>query len=52
MRPLPSSSAGLPIVRVGGVEYVLDLRLRQLQKLDEPRQVIDLREELSGIDDG
>ena len=50
MRPLPSNAAGLPVVRVGGVEYVLDLRLKQLRKLDEPRRVIDLREELEGID--
>ena len=52
MRPCrePSHSAGLPIVRVGGVEYVLDLRLKQLRKLDEPQKTIDLREELEGID--
>jgi len=51
MRPHrePSNAAGLPIVRVGGVEYVLDLRLKQLRKLDEPRKAIDLREEPAGV---
>ena len=33
---------GLPIVRISGVRYYLDTRLRQLREVDNPREYIDL----------
>ena len=32
----------LPIVRISGVRYYLDTRLRQLREVDNPREYIDL----------
>jgi hypothetical protein len=34
--------SGLPIVRISGVRYYLDTRLRQLREVDNPREYIDL----------
>ena len=33
---------GLPIVRISGVKYYLDVRHRQLREVDNPREYIDL----------
>ena len=33
---------GLPIVRISGARYLLDVRLRQLRQVDDPNDVIDL----------
>ena len=38
----PSHCTGLPIVRISGVRYYLDTRLRQLREVDNPREYIDL----------
>ena len=32
----------LPIVRISGVRYYLDTRLRQLREVDNPREYIDM----------
>ena len=37
-----SPPRGLPIVRISGVRYLLDVRLRQLRQIDDPNDVIDL----------
>ena len=38
----PSHCRGLSIVRISGVRYYLDTRLRQLREVDNPREYIDL----------
>lgn len=38
----PSPHKGLPIVRISGIRYYLDTRLRQLREVDNPREYIDL----------
>ena len=47
-----SRPGGLPVVRIGGVKYFLDMRLRQLRAVNDPHDLIDLGEELAGIDEG
>lgn len=32
----------LPVVRISGVEYFLDMRLKQLRRVDNPHDYIDL----------
>ena len=36
---------GLPVVRISGIEYVLDMRQRHLTCVDNPNEVIDLEGE-------
>ena len=40
-----SKPGGPPIVRIGGVPYFLDMRLRQLRAVHNPRECIDLEGE-------
>jgi len=35
-------SKGTPVVRIGGVEYLLDMGLRQLRAVNDPQDLIDL----------
>ena len=37
-----SRNRGLPVVRISGVRYLLDVRLRQFRQVDNPSDVIDL----------
>lgn len=37
-----SPTRGLPIVRISGVRYFLDVPHRQLRQIDDPSDVIDL----------
>ena len=48
----PSKPGGSPVVRIGGVQYFLDMRLKQLRAVNDPHDLIELEEELEGIDDG
>ena len=48
----PARPGGSPIVRIGGVQYFLDMRLKQLRAVDDPRDCVELDDELVGIDDG
>ena len=38
----PAKPGGPPIVRIGGVQYYLDMRLRRLQAVHNPRDYVDL----------
>lgn len=38
----PSPPGRLPVVRVNGVAYFIDMRLRQLRQVDDPHNVIEL----------
>ena len=48
----PSKPGGLSIVRIGGVAYFLDIRLKQLRAVHSPHEFIDLEEELAGVETG
>jgi len=43
-------SKGLPVVRIGGVPYILNMTRRQLRAVYDPDDDIDLDEELPGVD--
>jgi len=38
----PARPRRLPVVRISGVEYFLDMRLRQLRQVNNPHEYIDL----------
>ena len=42
----------LPIVRIGGVCYVLDMQLKQLRGVLDPGDVIELDDGLEAEDEG
>jgi hypothetical protein len=44
-------SRRLPVVRVFGVRYVIDLRRRQLRRLKQPWRVIPFEKEEAGLDE-
>ena len=46
----PSKPGGPPIVRIGGVRYYLDMRLRRLRAVLDPQDVVELDEELVGME--
>ena len=48
----PSRPGGFPVVRIGGVQYFLDMRLKQLRAVHDPHDFVDLDDELAGIEDG
>jgi len=41
---------GRPVVRIGGVAYVLDMNARRLRGVHDPDDIIDLEDELAGVD--
>ena len=46
----PYKACGTPVVRIGGMPYVLDMERRQLRGELDPEDVIELDDEL--CDDG
>ncbi len=38
----PPTPGRLPVVRVNGVAYFIDMRLRQLRQVNDPNNVIEL----------
>lgn len=45
MTPPTPDKHGRPVVRISGVPYYLDLRLKQLRAVHNPRECIDLEGE-------
>ena len=43
----PYKARGTPVVRIGGIPYVLDMDKRQLRGELDPEDVIELEEELA-----
>ena len=41
---------GLPVVRIGGVPYVLDMARKQLRAVHDPSDTVDLEEDLAGVE--
>ena len=37
----PWAASHPPVVRVNGVRYFVDIRMRQLRRVDDPRSTID-----------
>lgn len=46
-----SKPTGPPIVRIGGVQYYLDMRLKRLRGVHDPEDVVELDEELAGVEE-
>lgn len=43
-------TTGRPVVKIGGVAYVLDMRTRRLRGICDPDDVIDLEDELAEVE--
>ena len=43
-------SRGLPVVRIGGVPYILDMQRKKLRAVYDPDDTVDLDEDLSGVE--
>lgn len=43
-------SKGLPVVRIGGVPYILNMARRQLRAVYDPDDDIDLDDNLPGVE--
>lgn len=41
---------GLPVVRIGGVPYILDIQRKQLRAVYDPDDTVDLDEDLAGVE--